>query len=354
MQAVLRRKWWVPVLLLGMLLVKAWLVGNSVQGEAQALAADAAGIPIAQVEMVDGLNVRLTGFTDEVARDQAVLAVDALDATWEVEGLLVGEESGGVLTSEATNGADDTLGVAGSTSVTAAPAPTTTSAAPAASAEPAALSLVASSDGGVLVRGVVADESARDAILDSAGVAFGADNLTDELTVDAEAVSPTGGEVTLTGEAGSDGQKAEWLDGAAVIADAGGFTIVDDVTVVAVDDELNALFELEPIEFDYNAATIRPGSIPTLDEAASVINANPGVGPLRVVGHTDGDGPAASNQRLSQRRAEAVVAYLVESGGVGADRVSAEGRGEAELKIEPEISDDDKQRNRRIEWELTG
>lgn len=117
-------------------------------------------------------------------------------------------------------------------------------------------------------------------------------------------------------------------------------------------DDLNALFELDPIEFDYNAATIRPGSTSTLDSAAATINANPEAGAFRVVGHTDSDGDAADNQQLSQARADAVVAYLVDLGGVDPARLQGEGRGETELKIDPEQSSNDKQRNRRIEWEL--
>lgn len=115
--------------------------------------------------------------------------------------------------------------------------------------------------------------------------------------------------------------------------------------------ELNELFALEPIEFDTGRSTIRAESQSTLDQAAEAINANPDFGRLLVVGHTDGDGSDASNLNLSTARAEAVVEYLVETGGVDPDRLDAEGRGESELLVSPEETPEDKQRNRRIEWE---
>lgn len=127
--------------------------------------------------------------------------------------------------------------------------------------------------------------------------------------------------------------------------------VVDEATAVEVEETLNDLFALEPIEFDALRVTIRPGSQATLDDAAAVINDNPEIGRLKVVGHTDSDGESASNQSLSQRRAQAVVDYLVSSAGVDPDRLVAEGRGEDELLANPETSADDKQRNRRIEWE---
>ena len=71
-----------------------------------------------------------------------------------------------------------------------------------------------------------------------------------------------------------------------------------------------------------------------------------------MVGHTDSDGGDDFNLELSQNRAQAVVDYLVNVREVDPDRLEAEGRGETELKVEPESTPEDKQRNRRIEWEL--
>jgi len=58
------------------------------QNTARELAADAAGIPIDNVEVHDGLDVTMTGFADAASRDQAVAAVDELDSSWDVVGII--------------------------------------------------------------------------------------------------------------------------------------------------------------------------------------------------------------------------------------------------------------------------
>ena len=330
---MLRRWWWIPLVVLGVLFLKAWLVAGMLQDTAQGLAADAAGIPKEQVEVHDGFDVRLTGFTDQARLDQAVADVDALDSSWNVVGVL--DEAAAPVVEQ--------------TETTQAPA--------AVAADPAALTLAASAGGAVVLDGTVASEEVRTALVDQASETFGAANVTDNLVIDPDAVAPEGGAMTITGLADDDDQRQEWVAGAGLVADQAGLRLIDEVEVAAapeptVEQQLNALFELEPIEFDTSRATIRPTSEATLDRAAEVINNNPDAGRLRVVGHTDSDGGDAENLDLSQRRSQAVVDYLVNVRDVEADRLEAEGRGEAELKVDPETTPEDKQRNRRIEWEL--
>ncbi len=333
MKTVLRRWWWIPLVVLGVLFLKAWIVAGMLQNTAQGLAATAAGIPEERVEIHDGFDVRLTGFTDQAELDQAVADVDALDSSWNVVGVL--DEA-------------------------AAPAveqPETTEAPAVVAAGPAALTLAAAAGGAVVLDGTVASEEVRTALVDQAGETFGAANVTDNLVIDPDAVAPEGGVMTITGLADDDDQRQEWIAGAGLVADEAGLRLIDEVEVAeapepTVEQQLNALFELEPIEFDTSRATIRSTSEATLDRAAEVINNNPEAGRLRVVGHTDSDGGEADNLDLSQRRAQAVLDYLVNVREVDAGRLEAEGRGETELKVDPETTPEDKQRNRRIEWEL--
>ncbi len=82
------------------------------------------------------------------------------------------------------------------------------------------------------------------------------------------------------------------------------------------------------MNFDYDKANIKADSAAVLDEAARLLNDNPDV-QVRIVGHTDSIGSDEYNQRLSERRAQAVKAYLV-SKGIAASRLTTEGRGEQE------------------------
>jgi OmpA-OmpF porin, OOP family len=72
---------------------------------------------------------------------------------------------------------------------------------------------------------------------------------------------------------------------------------------------------------------------PKLDEIANTLNANPQIGNIVVSGHTDLLGTDQYNQRLSQRRADAVKAYLVKQG-VPSSRISAVGKGETQPVVQ--------------------
>lgn len=346
----LQRNWWWPLAVLLILLLKTWIVSSMLQNEARSLAAEAAGISEDRVEIVDGLDVRLTGFDSVPERDIAVAAVEDLDSSWDVVGLLDADADGEAL--DADGGTDVDEGQA-----EAVAAPETDDAAGAADDEqavalsPAALSAQATADGTLTLQGAVASDAIRSDLIDAASATFdGA--VVDEIEVDA-AVSATGGAVRLAGEAGSDDQQANWKATAEAIAGVAGLDVIDNTSVTTVDEQLTDLFALEPIEFDSGRATISSSSSATLDEAAATLNANPNAGDLVIVGHTDSDGDAAANDALSLRRAEAVRQYLVDTGGVPAERLEAQGRGEREPKVDPEETVEDKQRNRRIEWELT-
>ncbi|MEE4295566.1 MAG: Ig-like domain-containing protein, partial [Wenzhouxiangella sp.] len=99
--------------------------------------------------------------------------------------------------------------------------------------------------------------------------------------------------------------------------------------------------------FGLDSAEIRPEAVDTLQNLAAAIRDGRLVGKIQVVGHTCDLGPAAYNQRLSDRRAEAVVEFF-RSAGIGPDEITWEGRGESEPR-HPNDSDENRSRNRRVE-----
>ncbi len=82
----------------------------------------------------------------------------------------------------------------------------------------------------------------------------------------------------------------------------------------------------EKIHFELDSAEISPVSDGLLREIARVITDNPQIRRIRVEGHTDRQGTAHYNLALSQRRAESVVARLVDYG-VARQRLEPEGFG---------------------------
>ncbi len=68
------------------------------------------------------------------------------------------------------------------------------------------------------------------------------------------------------------------------------------------------------ILFETAEATIKPESFKMLDEVYKVLAENPEVGPVLIEGHTDNRGSREYNKGLSERRAKAVVDYLVKKG----------------------------------------
>jgi len=73
---------------------------------------------------------------------------------------------------------------------------------------------------------------------------------------------------------------------------------------------------------------------------------------LRIEGHTDSEGGEASNQRLSERRAASVLAYLT-SRGIAAGRVTSVGLGETS-PIDTNRTSAGRARNRRVEFHIVG
>ena len=100
------------------------------------------------------------------------------------------------------------------------------------------------------------------------------------------------------------------------------------------------------IRFETGKAAILPDSESVLGEIVKLLQQNPDL-KLRVEGHTDNQGNAAANQSLSEKRAQAVVAWLT-AHGVEAGRLTAKGLGQTK-PVEDNSTEDGRAKNRRVE-----
>lgn len=106
----------------------------------------------------------------------------------------------------------------------------------------------------------------------------------------------------------------------------------------------------EKIQFDVEAATIKPESHGLLDEITAVIQSNPQLRKISIEGHTDSDGAAEYNLELSRERAAAVQRYLTQHG-IEAARLTSRGFG-GEQPIASNDQAEGKEANRRVEFRI--
>ena len=87
---------------------------------------------------------------------------------------------------------------------------------------------------------------------------------------------------------------------------------------------------IDNIFYDFDKASLRPESTKALDELIKLLNENPNV-TIELSAHCDYRGPSAYNKMLSQKRADTVVAYLVDHG-IAHDRLKPVGYGKEKPK----------------------
>lgn len=247
----------------------------------------------------------------------------------------------------------DKLTVAGAAVVTPSPSPSmvvpspspspsavpSPSASPSAVAAPAAATVTAS-EAGVVLAGTVASTEVKDMLVAAAEKAYPG-KVTNNLTVSGVAQGATvtySGAVTQTA--------ADALRGALAGLRGAGAEVKDDMVVGAgVGDSLNDLVTAEPILFDTGKSTLRPASVATLTKAAAILKANTSI-KVEIQGHTDSQGSATANRKLSQQRADAVMTFLAKQG-VTADQMTAKGYGSTQ-PVAPNNNEKNRQLNRRI------
>jgi OOP family OmpA-OmpF porin len=101
------------------------------------------------------------------------------------------------------------------------------------------------------------------------------------------------------------------------------------------------------VKFDLDKAIIKKGYYGDIDNLVSVMKQYPETN-VALEGHTCSLGSDAYNKRLSQRRADAVKQYMVEKGGIAANRLNAIGYGE-ERPIASNATEEGRRQNRRTE-----
>ncbi|MBA6153342.1 OmpA family protein [Gelidibacter maritimus] len=120
-------------------------------------------------------------------------------------------------------------------------------------------------------------------------------------------------------------------------------------------DPCGKAIKLDNINFDLDKADILPEAIADLQRIVKLMNDNPNI-QVEMSSHTDSQGSDEYNRKLSQRRADATVAYIA-SQGISKSRLIARGAGESELKNTKcannvPCTDDEHRINRRTEFKV--
>ncbi len=98
--------------------------------------------------------------------------------------------------------------------------------------------------------------------------------------------------------------------------------------------------------FDFDKAVIKPEAYPLLNEVVDILRQNPGLN-VTFEGHTDSIGTDRYNQKLSERRANAVMQYMLNKG-IPASQISTAGYGESQPRATNQ-TDEGRALNRRVE-----
>ncbi|MFC1895978.1 OmpA family protein, partial [Thermodesulfobacteriota bacterium] len=100
------------------------------------------------------------------------------------------------------------------------------------------------------------------------------------------------------------------------------------------------------VQFDLDKYDVKPGYFANIDEVITYLEHAPSAR-LLVEGHTCSLGTDEYNQRLSEKRAQAVVDYLV-SKGITENRLESKGYGEARSAA-PNDTEENRSKNRRVQ-----
>ena len=130
---------------------------------------------------------------------------------------------------------------------------------------------------------------------------------------------------------------------------------VQDLQIKETETEIRIELAADVL-FDFDKAELLPKARDTLKKAAAIIR-DRAKGTVRIAGHTDAKGDANYNQKLSERRANAVRDWFVTKEGLQNVKFTTEGFGKQQPvapNTKPDGSDDPdgRQKNRRVEITL--
>jgi len=133
-------------------------------------------------------------------------------------------------------------------------------------------------------------------------------------------------------------------------------TIVKDDVVLAAKEEVVAEQFIQNLQFEFNSADLTAADKGELDAVNAQIEAfrpllRQNVAHMNVIGHTDSKGAEAYNQKLSERRAQAVAEYFASEGQVPRETMRVSGKGEIE-PIADNGTDAGRDQNRRVVIEI--
>ena len=105
--------------------------------------------------------------------------------------------------------------------------------------------------------------------------------------------------------------------------------VTQEKVVAAVAAEKVIVLAFEDIHFDFDKATLKPEAQVILRRNVQILKDNPKA-KIRIAGYSSAQGTDVYNQALSERRAEAVEAFLINEGIIKPERLSTIGYGETD------------------------
>jgi outer membrane protein OmpA-like peptidoglycan-associated protein len=120
--------------------------------------------------------------------------------------------------------------------------------------------------------------------------------------------------------------------------------------VERVGDGIKITMNESIVNFAFDSSNLTSVAQTNLDKLAQVLNNNPDTN-INIYGHTDSKGADDYNMKLSERRANAVKAYL-SSKGISSNRMMAKGEGESQ-PVATNDTDAGRAQNRRVEFAIT-